>query len=295
MHLGDVVDFNLAMIYCSKLAQCYGCKQMNTPNFSGFWTGTFEGTNTGGLTIDLKQVDGKIAGLAKFSEPTRGQYEYLVSGEASDSLSLHLHPSGTYSPINLGNVNVVGSIDAVGNLTGRWRSTIGTDGIFKVKKFNADKLESDLPKSNSVFIVHGHDEGAKHSVARFLDQLGVTPVILQEQINKGMTVIEKFEDFANRAGFAVVLMTPDDFGYSVSNEQEKKHRPRQNVVLELGYFAAKLGREKTFVLTKGDIEMPSDVMGLVYEPMDKSEGWKIRLARELKACGFQVDLNRAIV
>jgi predicted nucleotide-binding protein len=127
-----------------------------------------------------------------------------------------------------------------------------------------------------------------------LTQLGVEPVILQEQINRGMTVIEKFEDFANRAGFAVILMTPDDYGYSVSNEHSKMHRPRQNVVLELGYFAAKLGRDRTFVLIKGDIEMPSDIMGLVYEKMANSEGWKIRLARELKACGFHVELNKAI-
>lgn len=109
-----------------------------------------------------------------------------------------------------------------------------------------------------------------------------------------MTVIEKFEEFAGRAGFAVVLMTPDDFGYPVGKEEEKKSRPRQNVVLELGYFSAKLGRDKTLVLTKGDIEMPSDVLGLVYEAMDKNEGWKMRLARELKAAGFAIDMNKAI-
>jgi len=119
-------------------------------------------------------------------------------------------------------------------------------------------------------------------------------VILQEQINRGMTVIEKFEDLAGRAGFAVVLMTPDDMGHAAGKEQEKKYRPRQNVVLELGYFVGRLGRSKTLVLTKGEVEMPSDVLGLVYESMDRTEGWKIRLARELKASGFEIDLNRAL-
>jgi hypothetical protein len=28
--------------------------------------------------------------------------------------------------------------------------------------------------------------------------------------------------------------------------------------------------------------------------MDKGEGWKMQLARELKAAGFAVDLNKAI-
>jgi predicted nucleotide-binding protein len=66
------------------------------------------------------------------------------------------------------------------------------------------------------------------------------------------------------------------------------------VVLELGYFAAQLGRRKTLVPIKGDVELPSDILGLVYDVMDNSEGWKMRLARELKAAGFTIDLNRVI-
>ncbi len=117
-------------------------------------------------------------------------------------------------------------------------------------------------------------------------------MILQEQINRGMTVIEKFEEFAGRAGFAVILMTPDDYGYPVGLDNERRHRPRQNVVLELGYFTGRLGRDKVFVLMKGDIEVPSDVLGLVYQSMDNSNGWQLMLAKELKAAGFEIDLNR---
>ena len=247
------------------------------------------------FTLDLRQDGAKVAGVAKFSEPLVGQYEYLLDGSVSDTLSVRMVPSRqSSSTIRLGIVNVVASMNTDGTMTGRWRSEIGTEGIFMAKRFEDKPLAPSLPKDNSVFVVHGHDDGAKHAVARFIEQLGVKPVILQEQINKGMTVIEKFEEFAARAGFAVVLMTPDDFGYPVGKEEEKKHRPRQNVVLELGYFAARLGRDKTLVLTRGDVEMPSDVLGLVYEAMDKGEGWKMRLARELKAAGFDIDLNRAI-
>jgi predicted nucleotide-binding protein len=267
---------------------------MANPSYAGYWIGTFSGTNNGGLTVDIRDVNGSLTGTAKFSEPALGQYEYRLSGAPAEPLSLQLVPSRTYGSIQLGTLQIVGSLQADGSLSGRWRSTIGTEGIFLVKRHDAPSEIAQLPSRNSVFLVHGHDEGAKHGVARFLEQLGVQPVILQEQINRGMTVIEKFEDFASRAGFAVVLMTPDDFGYPAGKEEEKQHRPRQNVVLELGYFAAKLGREKTFVLTKGDVEMPSDVLGLVYEPMDRSEGWKMKLARELKAAGFQIDLNKAI-
>lgn len=263
-------------------------------SYAGYWTGTFTGTNQGGLTVDIREAEGALSGVARFSEPALGQYEYSLTGTPAEPLSLRLTPSRAQGHLNLGVLQVVGTLAADGALTGRWRSSIGTEGVFSVKRFESPMESTALPKQNSVFLVHGHDEGAKHGVARYLEQLGVTPVILQEQINRGMTVIEKFEDFAARAGFAVVLMTPDDYGYPVNEEQAKKHRPRQNVVLELGYFAAKLGRDKTFVLTKGDIEMPSDVLGLVYESMDRSEGWKMKLARELKAAGFQIDMNRAI-
>lgn len=267
---------------------------MTQPDFSGYWTGTIEGTNQGGFTFEIRQEGTQVTGTAKLAEPSMGQYEYIAKGTAGEGLSLVLHPGKQTGGLNLGIVQVIGQLQSENTMTGRWQSNIGTEGIFSAKRFDTKALVKELPRSNSVFLVHGHDEGSKHAVARFLEQLGVSPVILQEQINKGMTVIEKFEIFAARAGFAVVLMTPDDFGYPAGKEEEKKSRPRQNVVLELGYFTAKLGREKTIVLTKGDIEMPSDVFGLVYEPMDKNEGWKLRLAKELKAAGFEIDLNKAI-
>ena len=267
---------------------------MSEKSYAGYWTGTFEGTNQGGLTVDIKDNAGVLSGIARFSEPTLGQYEYVLDGKAAEPLSLRLTPTRAQSILNLGTLQIVGSLTADGSLSGRWNSTIGTEGVFTIRRPENPVQTAPLPKQNSVFLVHGHDEGAKHGVARFLEQLGISPVILQEQINRGMTVIEKFEDFAGRAGFAVVLMTPDDYGHAVGAEQERMHRPRQNVVLELGYFAAKLGREKTFVLTKGEVEMPSDVLGLVYEPMDRSEGWKVKLARELKAAGFEIDMNRAL-
>lgn len=267
---------------------------MDTYDYSGYWTGAFEGTNQGGLTMDLNQNGRELAGVARLAEPAHGQYEYSIAGFAGENLSLTLRPGRQSGGINLGSITVLASIDSQGQLIGRWRSTIGTEGIFSAKRFELSTLAQSLPKNNSVFLVHGHDEGAKQAVARFLEQLGITPVILQEQINRGMTLIEKFEDFASRAGFAIVLMTADDIGYPINQEEKKRNRPRQNVVLELGYFSARLGRNRTLVLMKGDVELPSDVLGLVYEPMDQNEGWKIRLARELKVAGFSVDLNRAI-
>jgi len=263
-------------------------------NLTGYWTGTLSGTNSGGISLNIKQLDNRIFGIGKFHEPALGYYEYSIEGKVEENISFSLLPGKNPLGLILGKVTAIGVIETENKITGRWRSEIGTEGAFIIERFNVKEIEKELPKKNSVFIVHGYDEGARQSVARFIEKLGIEPVILQEQINKGMTVLEKFEIFADRAGFAVVLMTPDDKGYPVNRESEAKTRARQNVILELGYFAAKLGRDRTLVLTKGDLELPSDIFGLVYEKMDQGEGWKMRLARELKEVGFEIDMNKAI-
>lgn len=149
----------------------------------------------------------------------------------------------------------------------------------------------DIGLSRKVFIVHGHDDGARESVARFLEKIGFEPIILHEQANQGRTVIEKVEAHGD-VGFAVVLLTPDDEGSKRGGAIE--YRPRQNVLLELGYFMGRLGRERVCALKKNDLEIPSDFAGVVWEDMDTSGGWKLSLARELQAVGHHVDWNKAM-
>lgn len=149
-----------------------------------------------------------------------------------------------------------------------------------------------LPTSNKVFIVHGHDGEARETVARFLERMGFLAIILHEQANQGRTVIEKVEANGD-VGFAVVLLTPDDVGCAKGGEPEP--RARQNVLLELGYFIGRLGRAKVCALKRGELEIPSDFAGIVWEKMDNGSGWKLALARELKAAGHDVDLNKAVL
>jgi predicted nucleotide-binding protein len=74
-----------------------------------------------------------------------------------------------------------------------------------------------------------------------------------------------------------------------------QYRARQNVILEVGYFIGLLGREKVTVLYRGDVELPSDMLGIVYTNLDESGGWKLALAKELKQGGYEIDLNKLIV
>lgn len=249
-------------------------------DYSGYWVGTFSGTNQGGLTITLQQDGNMISGTAKVSEPSLGQYECRVSGTVSDKISLLLTPTQIHGNFFVKPIKIDGAVKDRNSISGRWISpAMRTEGIFTVQRENTVTLGDTLPQEDFVFVVHGHDNGTKNAVARFLEQMHITPVILHEQINQGMTIIEKFETYANKARFAVILMTPDDYGYPKGNEGEKKFRPRQNVLLELGYFFAKLGRTKTLVLTSGELDLPSDIFGIVYTPINNDEGWKVTLAK----------------
>jgi predicted nucleotide-binding protein len=147
--------------------------------------------------------------------------------------------------------------------------------------------------NRKVFIVHGHDEAAKFAVVSFIGKLDLTPVILHEQPNKGRTIIEKFQDHSD-VGFAVVLMTPDDIGALAKEKDKLNPRARQNVILELGFFLGKLGRKHVCALYKENVEIPSDYKGVLFIPMDASNGWQLSLAKEIKAAGIDIDLNKVL-
>lgn len=62
-----------------------------------------------------------------------------------------------------------------------------------------------------------------------------------------------------------VLLTPDDLGRLAEQEIPDQRRARQNAVFEYGFFLGALRRAggRVLLLTKGDLEMPSDLSGIV--------------------------------
>lgn len=152
-----------------------------------------------------------------------------------------------------------------------------------------DALPIDPSARSDIFIVHGHDDGLKEKVARFLTQLtNKEPVILHEQLNAGDTIIEKLERVTATAGYAVVLATADDFGRAAASLDELP-RARQNVIFELGYFFAALGRPRVASVYEAGVERPSDTDGILHIPVDGPGAWKIQLMREIEGAGFEVD------
>ena len=162
-----------------------------------------------------------------------------------------------------------------------------THNVSSLSKEHKPRLEM----SKKIFIVHGHDDEMKSSVARLLEKFDLEPIILSEQNDRGRTIIEKFEEESN-VGFAVVLMSDkDDMGAEVGST-DYRPRARQNVILELGYFIGKLGRkDHVCVLKRGNVEVPSDILGVVYKTYSNGDGWKFELAKELRAAGYDIDMN----
>jgi predicted nucleotide-binding protein len=66
------------------------------------------------------------------------------------------------------------------------------------------------------------------------------------------------------------------------------------VVFELGFFIGKLGRDRVCALHKGEVEIPSDFSGVLWIRMDAASAWQFKLAREIKAARFDIDLNKLV-
>lgn len=141
-----------------------------------------------------------------------------------------------------------------------------------------------------VFIVYGHDTAVRDNLELLLRRMGLEPIVLGNMPAKGDTIIEKLEHYIGEhghAGFACVLLTPDDEGNKVGETEKKKYRARQNVVLELGMVLASLGRQRVAILYKQSVELPSDISGLIYVPFqEKVDEVKAQLFKELQAAGY---------
>lgn len=143
--------------------------------------------------------------------------------------------------------------------------------------------------NNKIFVVHGHDGLLKQKVARYLEKLDLAPIILSEQANQGRTIIEKLESNSDVSS-AIILLTNDDFGRE-KHETAEKSRARQNVIFEAGYFIGRLGRKHVILIADSEIELPSDIAGMVYHSKDK---WDIDVLRDLRVAGYNIDANKLL-
>lgn len=184
-----------------------------------------------------------------------------------------------------------------GCLVNCWdKGTVNCQGK-NVEQVNAIlNAEIEMPIQNrKVFVVYGHDTNARTQLEAMLRRWDLEPLILDQLISSGQTIIEKLEEYTQQANFGIVLATPDDIGYPKEDESKKQYRVRQNVVLELGMLLSRIGREKVAILLSQaeHMEKPSDIDGLIYIPFkDNVEETKLSLAKEMKNNGYSLDIAK---
>ncbi|MGH3942850.1 MAG: TIR domain-containing protein [Pseudonocardiaceae bacterium] len=175
---------------------------------------------------------------------------------------------------------------------------------------DAQRLASDIAENlrrppdtvipaDHVFLVHGHDLGFRDEVERFLADLGLQSVVLAKAEREERSILDRFESLAVQAGFAVVLLSPDDYGTAVrqfkaprGGQNALRYRARQNVVLELGFFYGRLGWERVLVIEKAppedwpEFERPSDLAGVVFVRSGGDRDWRSELRSKLAKAGM---------
>ncbi len=151
---------------------------------------------------------------------------------------------------------------------------------------------NDKVRSNKVFLVHGSDNEMKFDVSKVLETLDLDPIVLHENLDMMKNLIEKIDDYSH-VSFAVVLLSSDDLAYSKEKTPDDgKYRANQNVIFELGYFLGRLGNQNVSVIyqKKNDFEIPNDYAGVRW--IEYKMGWYYELVKDLKACNFEVDINK---
>ena len=117
---------------------------------------------------------------------------------------------------------------------------------------------------------------------------GVKSIVLHEAADKGRHTLDKLIEETRDAGYAIALLTPDDLVL------DGKNRARQNVILEIGYLLGQLGKARVRMIVKKDIDIPSDLHGVLYEKYDSQGAWKSKLMKEMQAVGIFVDMQAVI-
>ena len=151
---------------------------------------------------------------------------------------------------------------------------------------------ANIVHSRRVFVVHGRDHHFKDGLVYLLRSLDFDPIVLQDEPSKSLTVMEKLERDTESIGFGFVLYTSDDISHLPN--QPERYRARQNVVFEHGLLIGLLGRERTCALIKGDVEIPSDIQGVLHEHVDDVKQESLKIARVLRDAGYSIDGSKLL-
>ena len=131
-------------------------------------------------------------------------------------------------------------------------------------------LSKRLVPKEKVFIVHGRNRAVLADLQDLLEKENIECVVIQSLARTGQDLLTFIEDRIRGCVAGFILLTPDDEGRLYEFGQPMRQRPRQNVVFEGGYLMALFrGTNRVCFLQQGDVEIPSDLNGLLMERFEE--------------------------
>jgi predicted nucleotide-binding protein len=166
------------------------------------------------------------------------------------------------------------------------------------------KVKPSKARDNSVFVVHGRDEGLRRAMFQFLRDIGLNPlewskaVLLPRKGGANPHIDDVLDTAMDRVQAVVVIFSPDDLAYlrpsllgkgEKTTEGKPKGQPRPNVIFEAGLA---LGRHpgKTLLVQVGTIKGFSDIAGKHLVRLSDEPAKKKDVANRLGKIGCKVDL-----
>lgn len=119
------------------------------------------------------------------------------------------------------------------------------------------------------FITHGHAELQCLQLKNWLSSIGVPAMLVEEEDDRGLSIIDKFEYYARQCDVAFIVLTPDD-QVNDASVNTRVYVARQNAMIELGWFLRHLGRQAVIILFQEGTTLPSEIEGILCIPFARS-------------------------
>ena len=131
-------------------------------------------------------------------------------------------------------------------------------------------LSKRLVPKEKVFIVHGRNKIVLSDLQNLLENEKIDYVVIQSLARTGQDLLTFIENRIRDRVAGFILLTPDDEGRLYQFGEPLRQRARQNVIFEGGYLMALFrGTNRVCFLQQGDLEIPSDLNGLLMERFEE--------------------------
>jgi hypothetical protein len=141
-----------------------------------------------------------------------------------------------------------------------------------------------LEPARSVLVLHRNDAISTGMICEWLQSIGLRAQVLRQA---GRSADGQSQP-ALSAGFALVLVSAEEEGRRLGSGDDLQHRAHQDVLVQLGLLAGRLGAGRVCVLYRMPLTVAGQDSGLTWVPLDVAGAWKKRLLPLFSAAGLQL-------